>query len=1245
MPAARTGGSLFPAFSPSPDRRAAAPASAPRKAGDGQAGEGKGRSKGKGAAPPAGKAAVEAAPAAEGKEANGPAIALHMPEPPSKPSPATAKRIAGVKARAGGAAEAQGTLPPATEQVEDAQQAVTSPDAERIAAARAELIATVKAAPNPAIVKLCERIRQVIRDKRPPDEDALMEAKPEEAAKEAGSELNATVEGETKKVEANYGAMNDNPAPVPAVPGAPIPPQPAAAETPPINARAGVPDAVPADRVSLDKDAENARKQADQAGMNKPAAQLVQSGPIGEARSAQGELDQAAKEDPALVLAKQQEALAKADADMGSLQAQALAALTASRGGTAGKAAEGQRAMVGTEAEMRAKAGGEAKTIFDEAQSAVKGLLKDVSSNAMAKWEEAKNALTHAFKADLKIVQDRIDERHSGAGGFVVGIWDAITGLPDWAIEAYDKAEKNFGDGVIAKLLEISQEVESIIAACQTIIDNARTRIAKIFKDLPPSLQTWAAQEQAGFEKKLDGLKTEVAAARDSFTKDLSERASQAVDEVRTEISELRKKAGGLLGRIADAIRRFADDPAKFIIDGLLDLLGIPPAAFWAMVAKIKKVINDIVDDPMGFANNLLSGIGQGFSLFFDNFGSHLIRGFLTWLLGDLKDVQVPKDLSLKSIVTFFLQIMGITWPNIRKIIAKKIGEKNVALIEKVYSLVSLLMEKGPEGIFEMIKEKLNPQAIVDQVVQMAVEFMVTAIAKQVAARLLLLFNPAGAILQAIEAIYRVLKWVFQNAAKIFTLIETIVNGLADIVAGNVGGFAKAVERGLAMLIPPVLGFIADYFSLGDLPKMVAKQIKSFREWILGLIESAFDWLIAKGKALLAALGIGKKDKDKDKGTGEDIQVGEEIPFDAAGESHHLWIEVSGASATLMVASEQQTVAQYLGYVKRHGGPKLKPLAEKASGLLANADKDADELAKLAVHTREKGEAAPQAKLTAKQKSLSAEERQIVAILKQIFTEFQPIRPHIGKPVDDIDVDRTPLGYDIRRDAGTFEYGGDYDYRQIQRAGGYGSADEDAFPRVHVDRGGIIRAGAGVYRADLEVIDVYEREVRPLLSKTDADGTPLLKGGPTGPPNSLKAGANRDQSFNRGIRKQMEAIVAAIRRGDNVTGIEVAVGKRRIDYTIRKRVDRKMQNVLVEYKHWTGRLDAERAAELSDKLAAQLRGQILGGKGQYTALIVEWPAFSKLDSASQEMLREAIIDARDFGEEHGIVVKTVGLRL
>src|SRR5215207_7077043 len=138
------------------------------------------------------------------------------------------------------------------------------------------------------------------------------------------------------------------------------------------------------------------------------------------------------------------------------------------------------------EAGGQLKAGAEAKAAFDEAQSSVKALLKDLAPNAMAKWEAAKTVLTTQFKSDLEIVKERVDKRHSGASGFVVGLWDAVTGLPGWATDAYDRAEKNFADGVIEKLTAISAEVNSVIAACDLIITGARERIAKIFGERRP---------------------------------------------------------------------------------------------------------------------------------------------------------------------------------------------------------------------------------------------------------------------------------------------------------------------------------------------------------------------------------------------------------------------------------------------------------------------------------------------------------------------------------------------------------------------------------------------------------------------------------------------------------------------------------------------------------------------------------------------------------------------------------------
>ncbi len=420
------------------------------------------------------------------------AVRLHMPEPPSQPSRATRARIAGVASRAGAKAKAEAALPDAGKQAGDAQQAVTLPEAERIAEARARLIDLVPAAPSPRIIELGDRIREAIRKRRPPDEDALVKAEPAKEASEAGGQLNAAVQGEGGRIQDNYGSMEGPAQPAAATPGTPLPPQPAAAQTPGVNARAAVPDAVPAQAVSLDKDAAATRKQADDAGINKPAAALVQAGPIAEARAAQGELDQAAREDPAEVLARQKEALGKADADMGALQMQALQALTTARASTVATTGDRQRGMVGGDEEMRAKAGADARAVFDEAQAAVRALLKPLVPTAMDKWEAARTALTTQFKTDLGIVKQRVDTRHSGAGGWFVGVWDTVTGLPDWATEAYDKAENAFAEGVIARLTEISIQVNTVVQTCEAIIRTARERIAAIFAALPESLRGWA---------------------------------------------------------------------------------------------------------------------------------------------------------------------------------------------------------------------------------------------------------------------------------------------------------------------------------------------------------------------------------------------------------------------------------------------------------------------------------------------------------------------------------------------------------------------------------------------------------------------------------------------------------------------------------------------------------------------------------------------------------------------------------
>jgi hypothetical protein len=152
-----------------------------------------------------------------------------------------------------------------------------------------------------------------------------------------------------------------------------------------------------------------------------------------------------------------------------------------------------------------------------------------------------------------------------------------------------------------------------------------------------------------------------------------------------------------------------------------------------------------------------------------------------------------------------------------------------------------------------------------------------------VTVRILLLFNPVGAIAQAVEAVYRVLSWVFNNAARIFSLIETVVNGIANVIAGNIDGMANAVETALVQLISPVIDFLADYMSLGGLPDQIANVIQGFQGWVEGILDTVIGWLAEQGKKLLGALTGDNKKPD------ERTEEQKEVDLDAAiGEANQL---------------------------------------------------------------------------------------------------------------------------------------------------------------------------------------------------------------------------------------------------------------------------------------------------------------------------------------------------------------------
>ncbi|RKH33906.1 phage tail protein, partial [Corallococcus llansteffanensis] len=241
----------------------------------------------------------------------------------------------------------------------------------------------------------------------------------------------------------------------------------------------------------------------------------------------------------------------------------------------------------------------------------------------------------------------------------------------------------------------------------------------------------------------------------------------------------------------ADAALKKLEDENKGALKGLVDAIGEIIKILSEFKDKLMAVLRKgadtimlILKDPIGFLGNLLAAIKQGFNQFVGNIWTHLKRGFMQWLFGSLAEagIQVPSDLNVWSILKLVLDVLGLTYAWMRGEAVKLVGERNVALVEKLVEYITVTIKGGPQALWEKLKEDLsNLKAMVIDAIQ---DWLITTIVKQAVTKVLSMFNPAGAFVQAVLAIYNVVMWVIENASRILALIEAIVNSLHAIATG-----------------------------------------------------------------------------------------------------------------------------------------------------------------------------------------------------------------------------------------------------------------------------------------------------------------------------------------------------------------------------------------------------------------------------------------------------------------------------
>jgi hypothetical protein len=295
----------------------------------------------------------------------------------------------------------------------------------------------------------------------------------------------------------------------------------------------------------------------------------------------------------------------------------------------------------------------------------------------------------------------------------------------------------------------------------------------------------------------------------------------------------------------------------EFVFEGAMMIAGPIGLQIAGIFKKIGATFNVIVADPIAFVRHLVDALKLGFEQFGKNIWEHLKTGVIDWLVGALEGagLKLPKVWDLKGVVDLVLQVLGITYAKMRAKLVKVIGEKPVAMIEKTFAFVVALVTEGPAAAWNKIVEAVG--SLWDMVIGGIKDWAVTKIITSALTKLATMLNPAGAIIQAIIAIYNTVAFFVERIKQIVALVEAIVDSIANIAAGKLAQAADFVERAMGRTIPVILGFLARLIGLGDVSGAIKNVITTIQEKVDKAIDAVIAWIVEKVKSL-----FGKKDED-----------------------------------------------------------------------------------------------------------------------------------------------------------------------------------------------------------------------------------------------------------------------------------------------------------------------------------------------------------------------------------------------
>lgn len=922
--------------------------------------------------PAAAKAADPSkADAVRPQAAAGHAIAAHGEEGGKKPAHPAAREsmtpvVSALHRRAAAARKHSAPGIP----VASAQAAAIRPSTEQTRTAALQTVANLGAAKTGQVKRddFKAKLRAAIEQATP---QPKTEAQADELMKTGATKASNIVKGElASQNEAAAGQMKsaaatDVPASSqPEPPQADLKPEPMGAAPAPVAAGPAVPPPLPPEQLDYSSDRAPTDSAMAEAGVTKEQLEQGNEPEFKQTLSSRANAEQHEAAVPQSYRKNESNLRGHVEQTAHAEISQGLAGMHAARAEKIGKVVEQQHTTKSKHAAEHQRITGAINGIKNKTRSDVEEILTSMETEAAQIFEEGLAAAEKAY-------EDTFEDAKGGT-------W---TWLTTWGSHWEKLIENSLGKARDQYLVKVGEAIDKVadcvdakLEAAKRRVADGRSQVETFVKGLDDGVRHFGEEALKAVSTDFDQMTGEIDQRRDALVDKLTQQYKASYERMSAMEEKLREENKSLWQRIYDATVGLIKKILAFK-DMLLNVLSRAAGAIGLIIAH-----------PIAFLGNLVDAGKLGFSNFTDHIVEHLKKGFMEWLFGAVAEagITLPDNFDLSGILSIILQVLGLTYANIRARAVKILGEKVVKTLETTAEIFKILVTKGPAGLWEYIKDKIGD--LKTMVVEKIKSFVMEKIIMAGITWIIGLLNPASAFFKACKAIYDIIMFFVEHGKQILDLINAIIDSISSIAKGAIGAAAAFVEGALAKGIPVAIGFLAALLGVGGISEKIKEVINAIRE----PINAAIDWVINKAvdlvKAVGGLLGVGKEEKKKEDVSQFTGQVGRKLPWTAQGLRHDLWIVTDGASTAVMVASKTKTVAEqlteYETLAAKQKEDKKSEVLSKIAAARAELAKLDTKAADLAVETK-KPQPDP-TKESNEEKEVESSESNLVSLLKDI---------------------------------------------------------------------------------------------------------------------------------------------------------------------------------------------------------------------------------------------------------------------